>query len=453
MKLSPSWIISWVIAIVLALTSLNDSRWETRSTLRSDMFEYYAYLPAAVIFNDLEFDFIWSTPADDKREIPLYNTPNGGRILKMTSGVALLELPFFLMAHSIAPILGVEANGYTWVYHLFMAVSAVFYASVTAFLQRKILLQFFTEGAVSLTLLAVFLGTNLFYYTAYEGSMSHVYSFFAITVFLLNSIKWVESFKWKNAIFTGLSFGLIVLIRPVNILVAIIPLLWGVRFFAEFMLRIRDVFSHHFQFFVIVFLAVLVWVPQLWYWHHNTGDWIYYSYTNQGFFFNDPRILEGLFGYRKGWLLYTPVAIFSVLGFLSLWLYKPAKKFKLAIPVYFLIYIYIIYSWWCWWYGGSFSSRPMIDAMAVLSVPMATFFTVALSRKYVNIIVTVTVFLLIGLNQFQTYQYTKGILHYDGMTKGTYTLIWGKTKYPPGFDQSLDHPDYDAALMGDRSEK
>ena len=144
--------------------------------------------------------------------------------------------------------------------------------------------------------------------------MSHVYSFFLITVFVSQSIRWIEEWKWHQALLTGLSLGLIVLIRPVNGIVVLIPLLYGVRFFAELMVRLSDIFSHYAQFALLLFTAFIAILPQLVYWHEITGEWVYYSYSNQGFFFNDPRIVEGLFGFRKGWLIYTPFEVFSLLG-------------------------------------------------------------------------------------------------------------------------------------------
>ncbi len=453
MKLSPSLITSWIIAAVLTLTVFNFAKWQDRTVMRSDMFEYYAYLPATIIYQDWDFDFIYSTPGDSGREIPLFRAPNGGLVLKMTMGVAILQAPFFVLGHLTALANQSNANGYSWEYHFFIAMSFLFYGIISIFLQRKLLLKYFTEGAVSLTLIAVFLGTNVFFYISSEGAMSHVYSFFLFTVFVSQSLKWMKNYNWKNAIFTGLSFGLIVLIRPVNGVILFIPLLFGVRFFAEFMVRLKDVFSHPKQVILVLLSMALVVFPQLLYWHYTTGEWVYYSYTDQGFFFNDPRIMDGFFGFRKGWLVYTPMAVFSIFGFIAIWFSKEARKFKLAIPIYLAIHIYITYSWWCWWYGGGFSSRPMVESMAILSIPMAALFTVLLSKKYLAIFITLLVALLIGLNQFQTYQYREGILHYDGMNKATYKLIWGKTIYPPGYVESLSHPDYDAAIRGERNEK
>ena len=166
MKLSPSLIISWVIAIVLTLTLFNQSKWNSRDVLKHDMYVYYSYLPATFIYNDLTFEFIHDLPPDDKREIWTLNAPNGNKVQKMTMGMAMMYAPFFGMAHLTAHLMDdVPADGYSWVYHLFMALSALIFALAAIFIQRKLLLKYFDEKTVSFTLLGIALGTNYYYYT------------------------------------------------------------------------------------------------------------------------------------------------------------------------------------------------------------------------------------------------------------------------------------------------
>ena len=452
MKLSPSLIASWVIALVLILTVFNQSKWKDRDVLQHDMYVYYSYLPATFIYNDLSFQFAGSLPADDKRQIWTLEAPNGGRVQKMTMGMAMMYAPFFGLAHATAKIMDYPADGYSWIYHFFMAMSALFFAIAAIFIQRKFLLQYFEDKVVALTLLGITLATNFYYYTTSEGPMSHVHNFFLISLFVWQILKWLENYHWKNALIAGVSLGLIILIRPVNIIVLIIPLFYGVRSLSEFVLRFRDIFSHYIQVLLMGLLVAVILFPQLWYWHANTGDWIYYSYNDEGFFFNDPRIWEGLFSFRKGWLVYAPIMSFSFIGLLILWTRMSASKFKVAIPLYMGINVYIIFSWWCWWYGGSFGARPLIDATAIMSIPLAAFFASALKKKYSSILTTVLVIGFVALNLFQTMQYRRGIVHWDSMTKETYFLIFGNPNYPEGYAESIKTPDYDAAKKGVREE-
>ena len=68
-------------------------------------------------------------------------------------------------------------------------------------------------------------------------------------------------------------------------------------------------------------MVVLVWVPQMIYWKEMTGRWLYFSYgSDERFFFGDPAIIKGLFSYRKGLFIYTPLLLFAFAGVISLWL-------------------------------------------------------------------------------------------------------------------------------------
>jgi hypothetical protein len=96
----------------------------------------------------------------------------------------------------------------------------------------------------------------------------------------------------------------------------------------------------------------------------------YYSYGDEGFFFTNPQIINGLFSYRKGWLIYTPLMIFALLGILTL-ARRKFQQFFIPVLIFTVANIYVVYSWWCWWYGGSFGSRPMIDSYPLMAVALA----------------------------------------------------------------------------------
>ena len=78
------------------------------------------------------------------------------------------------------------------------------------------------------------------------------------------------------------------------------------------------------------------------------------------------------------------------------------------------IAIYVVFSWWTWWYGGSFGSRPMIDYYGLMAFPMAALIQKLAETKWWIRIVTTTVFVFfIYLNQFQMSQYRTSLLHWD----------------------------------------
>ncbi len=448
-KMGKSYISKLAIALVLLVCAWygkNLDTWGKNQIIRDDVVSYYAYLPAAFIFNDLDFEFIKNLPEDFEGTIWVHAAPNGKPLLRMTMGMAILWTPFFMIAHGVAHILGVSTLGYSWPYSLSIFIATLFYLFIGLYFLRKILLRYFSDVTTAVVLILVVLATNLMYYVISEPGMTHVYNFGLINVFLYLSIKWLEKPNLKYSIILGLLAGIIVLIRPVNIIVLLFPALIGISSFSGFWERIKN---NWIWILIAGIAAFLVIVPQMLYWKAQTGHFIFNSYMDQGkFYFLNPHIISGLFSYRKGWLLYTPVMIFAFLGFF--WLKKNTANLVLPIVVFLVIDMYVVFSWWCWWYGGSFGSRPMVDMYGIMAIPLAAFIERVVSSKvWLKSIVAILLLGLILLNQFQTNQYRISLLHFDSMTKEAYWGIFGKKTWPQDYDKMIKKPDYEKALKGE----
>jgi len=424
----------------------NLDTWGKNRIIDNDVVSYYAYLPAVVIFHDLNFNFIKNLPPDFEGRIWTETAPNGKPVLRMTMGLSILWMPFFLMAHLGAKLMGVSALGYSWPYSLSIFVSVVFYLFLGLVFLRKMLRNYFSELVAGITLMAIVLGTNLMYYVISEPGMSHVYSFSLITIFLYYSLKWVEKPTRQSSLILGLLAGLIVLIRPVNGLVLVFPALLSIGSFAEF----RERLLIRWKFIALSGIAaILIVLPQLIYWKIQTDHLFFNSYMDQGrFYFLNPHILDGLFGFRKGLFIYTPVLIFSLAGLFFMKHY--AKEFLLPIVVFFIIFIYVIFSWWCWWYGGSFGARPAIDVYGIMALPLAAFLSFFLKRSWLEKgILSLVLLFLIYLNQFQMSQCRTSLLHWDSMTKKAYWGIFLKNDWPDGYETMIKIPEYEKALKGE----
>src|SRR5690606_11630816 len=108
--------------------------------------------------------------------------------------------------------------------HRFAIVMAsLFYALLAFILLSKILSQVQLRSS-SILLLA--LGTNLLYYTIAAPLMSHVFSFFLITLFAYTLLRSVKEASVRMLILSLISFALIILVRPVNgIVLCFVPFL------------------------------------------------------------------------------------------------------------------------------------------------------------------------------------------------------------------------------------
>lgn len=443
-----SYFIVWIILLVQLLTINGTQVFKNeKKVIYWDVLEYYSYLPATFIYGDVQLRFINESYVSWQNKFWPKVSPTKGWVIKMTMGMSILYSPFFFAAHGIAKVFHLPADGFSEVYRLGIIFSCLFYLTLALFVLRKLLLKWFNDGVTTLTLVSVVMATNLFFYSTIEAPMTHAYNFSLFVFFIYFTFKWHEKPTWRSTIFLGLIGGLIALIRPTNIIIWLFFLLLNVTKPSEFWLRLQLLLKQYSKLIVLAGCFFLVLMPQLIYWKTVTGSWIYYSYTNEGFFFNNPHILEGLFSYRKGWLLYTPIMTFALIGIPIL--YFRMKGLFMPLLIFILINLYVVFSWWTWWYAGSFSSRPLIDSYALLAFPLATIISLFWEKRmYLKIVSVLIVALFVCHNLIQTAQYNYGAIHFDSMTKKAYWSSFGHTKPQQGFYDLLETPDYEKAIKG-----
>jgi hypothetical protein len=406
-----------------------------------DVAGYYAYLPMLFIEGDLRLERRWAF--DMIQLVGVHEHPqSGGRHLKFTSGMAVLYAPFFAAAHAYTLATHpAEAHGFSLPYRFAIGLAGVLYPLLGLVLLRRFLRHYVPDAAISWALIALFLGTNLFYYSSFRGAMSHGATFMLSAAMLYHADLWRRREQPGRLLLVGLLAGLAVLVRPVNVL---IPLAVAAMFALDGRLP-RGLLTPK-RLAGALALTVLVSVPQLAYWKFSTGHWFVWTYGGEGFFWSNPAWVQGLFSWRKGWLLYTPMAAFMIFGFWGFARKKPG--WALIIGLYLIATAYVTFSWWAWWYGGSFGARPLIDTYALLALPLAVYFQRMLEEApaWLRRISLVAVASLVVLNLVQTYYYTAGYLHHDSMTRAAYFHVMRHADFAPR--ELLEAPDYEAALKG-----
>ena len=399
-----------------------------------DISGYYIYLPAIFIHHDLgRMEFYKETNqkyglSGTAHDYGFFEQPTGYRTNKYAIGSAVLQLPLFLAAHTYCHLSGAyPPDGYSYPYQFAGIFSGILVAALGLLFIRRFLSHHFTDPVVAITLLCIALGTNLYCYTTYAPGMSHPYSFFLCAAVLYYTHRLYATSHHKYFYILGILLGLVLITRPVNILIALLPIFWSVHNISSLRSRFQF-FSLHLtpiasSFFLFLAIATL----QMAYWHHTTGHFIHYSYTGEGFSFLQPHIGKGLWGFRKGWFIYTPIAFIALCGLYFLWQHN--KKVAPAIILYFSLMIYVVFSWQCWWYGGGFSARALIETLPIAAFPLAYLCQqVYNARTHLVIKVAFSVLLTccISLNLFQTYQYSFSTIHCDRMTRPYYFHTFGK---------------------------
>ncbi len=395
---------------------------EQFNVLRSDALFYHEYIVVYVYGKDTYF------PRDVRP------------INKYTMGMSITYLPVVPIGYVITELVGIDHNaGRNHIYQHLLFYLGLLYTLLGLLFTRLILKNWFNEGVISLVLMIIFFGTNLYYYIIAEPIMAHPVSFFLVAGFMYYSIRWLKKPGYKTILTAGAFLGLATLIRVTNSMIVLIPLVY---FFSDpsNAVSFKNLKKVHFiQVLLAGFVSILIFSPQLFYWHHYTGVWFNYSYGNERFFFDSPAILQVLFSFRKGWFIYTPIMLFIIPG--AVICFKHNRPIFWAVIIYFIINLYVVSSWWCWWYGGSFGMRSLIDCYVLKS------------KK----VVIASTFLILGflvyVNLYQTRQARICRIHYDSMTFAAYKKVFLTEELNltrEEWEDMLDPPDYDLAKEGKR---
>lgn len=411
-----------VIAVILlgysAKINWGHGQWE--SVIEADAKGYYAYLPAILIYNDLNFGFY------DEVEVKKAYDPNlvydyryyyeGHCLNKYFVGESVLLFPFYLSAHLATPWTQYEADGYSRLYVISVTVAALFYLVIGLVALKKTLsLMGISEWSAFLAISMLVFGTNLFYYSIGEMGTSHVYSFSMIALFNYHMAMYFRSLHAKHIIYSAIVLGLIVLIRPINFIV-----IFAIPFLSQDVSQLAAGFKAYFRRWKLVALSagivLAIYSIQLIVYKLQTGSFFVYSYGEEGFNFGAPEIVNFLFSYRKGFFVYTPLCLLALAGFA----FMGGHQYRILSLLSFLILVvYVLSSWWMWYYGGSFSSRVMVDYLPFFAVLLGLLFHGIAQHRFKGVFYACAVALVL-LNQVQTLQYRYYIIHWSEMDKELY---------------------------------
>lgn len=380
---------------------------------------YYGYLPAVFIYDDPTYQFHLEHNAQHDPNINFtHELDNGKRLNKYFIGEAVLLTPFFLLAHVVSSITDFVSTGYSLPYYVSVAVGAVFYVTLglwllSIFLNRQFKNQWVSTAAP----LLILFGSNLFYYAVYEPSMSHAYSFFLVCAFLF--LGSLASQKPSRIILfiTGLTVGLIAITRPVNLIIlGMLPfLLVDARHLPA------ATFSKAFKILLQVLVPVVAVIAiQVAAYKWQTGNWLVYSYGNEGFNWSNPQLFNTLFSYKRGLFVYAPICLLSLVGLKHLWSFSSIKTLSLLSTLLFAIYV--VSSWHAWGYGWAYGLRAYVEFLPLFAILLSALMAKARPRRLA--VLGLTALLCITYVQIQTHQVTEKILPLAGVNEQEFWKIF-----------------------------
>jgi hypothetical protein len=401
-----------------------------------DVFGYYLYLPLKFIYHDLGLlnDSILETINNKYHNTATFyqvlQFPDGHYVMKYSMGLAILYLPFFFIGHLIALLFHFPVDGFSAPYQYSIFIGGIIYSIIGIIFLTKVLRCFFKDIVVFFVVLIIVIGTNyIVHITMYgQNANSHNYLFTAYVLILWYTIKWHETFKTKYIILLALICGITILSRPSEIVCLLIPLFWHITDFKSFKAKFQLLIKKKTHILLFGLIVISIGSFQLIYWKVFTGKFLYYSYcgnAGEGFEFFSPYIYQVLLGFRKGWLIYTPVMLFALIGFY--FLYLKNREIFVVLIIYTICNIYIVSSWSCWWYAQCFSQRALIPSYPVMAILLGYYISWLNERKLIiKFVGYLLFFMAIVLNIFQTIQFNYGIIDGDRMTRPYYFATFGK---------------------------
>jgi hypothetical protein len=303
-------------------------------------------------------------------------------------------------------------------------MSALFAALIGFYAIRKtiFLMGLTYKKSIFVAFLTLF-ATNVFYYATAVPSMGHIFSFSIMALIVYTTKKLSIDFKFNYLYQLSFLFGLLILIRPTNaVIILLLPFIFGsTSDFSPFV----NAFKKHKIVLVKTILmgcSILALLPILWL--LQTGKPLVWSYTGEGFYWSHPLPHKVLFSFRNGLFIWTPIAFVALFGLY--YAYKNvSSKWLISFAIgYFVINLYIISSWWTYYYGGGFGHRVYVEHQVFTAILLGYLFLYLhsfLKKALLGLSV-----LFVSLNVAQAIQMNKGIMPQDYVNWEMYTLLFLK---------------------------
>lgn len=410
-------------------------RWPDSFKRGGDEQGYYVHVVSALLYGDIgdyskSYQGLLNEDPDAfdlrKDKFGIRKTTTGKSYVKYTLGTAVMEAPFFLIAHSYTLLTqSNQANGWSTPYHFIVSLSPMVYVLLGIWLLYGLLNQYFDQRTTILSLLSLTLATNLFYHASYTV-MAHSMLFFNFSLLLWLTHKFYKAPTSWLGFFIGGSVGLITICRIPEVIAVLIPILFGVNSLQNLKQRINFI-RQHYRKLLWAFMGFLIPLSlQITYWYYVSGQLVFNPYEGEGFDFLSPQIINGWFSFKNGWLIYTPIMIFGLLGLFAR--NKSWRDFMLPTVIYTSLHSYIHYAYYAWTYFPGLGQRPMVETYPLLVFGLAGFYNLLFKKPKWKWIPYLIFAICSILNIFQTWQMKEGIIWSERGSKSFYVETFGKTQ-------------------------
>lgn len=419
-----------------------------KSIVWGDSLYYYSYTRSLVQDKDIDFK--------NQAYHPDLGFPNQveissktGRVTnKFSPGTALFWIPAFILGQCVSYlgniVIGHEyflTDGTGILSQYFIAVSSVGFSVLGLWFLFKTLEIWFTQKITYLTIIILFLTTQIFYYTAVDPVNSHSISFLLSSILLFQLSRVLKtSITWKKVIPMGVVAGFLVLVRNQDAVV-VLPVLLAL------LLTQKESFINKLNWITLYLGSVfIIFSVQIY-----TTIILYgvlaspYVIKGEEFSWFKPNIFRVLFTQGNGLFFFSPILLLAlifitkeIIRIIKLNLPKTiskhqsdtklfktvnnkVKQFKQfllqlqnpkfillsTVLISFLLQLYVVASWGKEIIGGPYGTRMFVSVLPHLSLGIALFIESIQSKllKKSSLIVFIVMILVLFINSLmQTLQ-------------------------------------------------
>jgi hypothetical protein len=283
-------------------------------------------------------------------------------------------------------------NGHSIYDGIAVLLASALFSFLSLIIIYKILkrLGFTTRNSI-FSLAAVYLSSYAFVYATQFPSYSHTYEIFACSALLYSIIKFGDKFQYKFMLLAGMFAGLLVLIRPFDLLI-VIPITLYVFIYRNGKARGSFILGA-----IPTALIYLIYNFLSYGSPFKTGYGDTATLFNFNAFFLDKLLLSDV----RGWFIYSPVMFLALGGlFFYSWRNKPSIFLYLSPAVLTILG----YSFWInWWAGDSLGQRFFLVLVPFMAIGLAhlvkiTNYELRITNFKVNIFKTLLHLLIIILS-------------------------------------------------------
>lgn len=368
----------------------------------SDEVEYFSYLRSLWFDHDVSFENeyryfyehrIAQTPDFHQTFLEL-ETATGRRINYGTIGCAILWAPFYAVADVTTRVwrsMGrpIEADGYSQPYVSAVAYGSAFYGFVAIVMAVAVTRQLMRKYELS-SGVAVWLGTPLLFYMYVAPPFSHACSAFAVALFVTVWLRVRQTWSVRGIVVLGLAAALMAMVREQDLFCALGPAV-------DFALAQikgqgkRDKGKgegHKAQGILVAVvgcIAFLVgYIPQLIAYQSLNGFPRPSPLVTRKMFWYSPHALQVLLDPEHGFLLWTPLALFALVGLVLLAAgprsvisdkaeRRDLRQIAGCMLVMVAMQVYISGAVESWTVAGAFGQRRFVAVTIFLVVGLAAF--------------------------------------------------------------------------------